>query len=369
MVNRSWKEYAGTLLDPTSEWQARRVAAMKAGKAQLETLGGAYTAYMKDVYSTWDIMHAFSSEPTLQETAARLLIVISDTRTLAFTDVEVVIRGHALTFVECRILLYNSLVTALVRHGFLQTPWGSGCGGCMNDVKACTALQITQAIRKMNQSAPDRYPNPAPWASGQEILYAKNSHTRLLSLLHDILLAQYQTSVPSQTRTPHRLMMWSCASLLLNIIKAPSRQGLEGAFNRRTFSSLPLRGTDELGTAEQHNGLAAFLPAHPRLDTDLREKHERWAVILSDWIQGGSIIDTVVDRVNPTLRLDLALLGLELLLWFDEGSEEESAVLNGLHISHGHWANFSTILGESVKVREAIMALLTSASDPRRQES
>jgi len=252
MVNRSWKGHAGALLDPTSEWQARRAAAMKAGKAQLETLlndlkptGGAYTASMKDVCSTFDIMHAFSSEPTLQETAARLLIVISDTPTLTLTDVEVVIRGHALTFVECRFMLYNSLVTALVRHGFLQSPWGSELGGCMNDVKACTALQITQAIRKMNQAAPDRYPNLTPGASGQEILYARNSHTRLLTLLHDILLAQYQTSVPSQTRTPHRLMMWSCASLLLDIIRAPSRQGLEGAFNRRTFSSLPLRGTDE----------------------------------------------------------------------------------------------------------------------------
>ena len=126
-------------------------------------------------------------------------------------------------------------------------------------------------------------------------------------------------------------------------------------------------------TVEQHNGLAAFLPAPPRHDTELREKLERWAVILSDWIQGGSIIDTVVDRVNPTLRPDLALLGLELLLWFDEGSEEESAVLDGLRIgfdeSYGNWADFSTILGESVKVREAIMALLTSASDLRRQES
>ena len=33
------------------------------------------------------------------------------------------------------------------------------------------------------------------------------------------------------------------------------------------------------------------------------------------------------------------------------------------------WADFSTILGESVQVREASMALLTSVSDPRRQES
>jgi len=121
-----------------------------------------------------------------------------------------------------------------------------------------------------------------------------------------------------------------------------------------------------LETAEQHNCLASFLPAHPRHDTDLREKHERW-------VQGGSIIDTVVGRVNPTLRLDLVLLGFELLLWFDEGSEEESAVLNGLRIgfdeSYSNWPDFSTILKESVMVREAIIALLTSASDPRRQES
>jgi len=46
---------------------------------------------MEDVHSTWDIVRAFSSEPTLQETAARLLMVISDTRTLTLTDVEVVI--------------------------------------------------------------------------------------------------------------------------------------------------------------------------------------------------------------------------------------------------------------------------------------
>jgi len=149
MVNRYWKGLAGALLDPTSEWQARRAAAMKAGKAQLETpvndlkpTGGAYTACMKDVCSTCDIMHAFSSEPTLQETAARLLIVISDTPALTFTDVEVVVRGHALTFVECRFMLYNSLVTALVRHGFRQTPWGSGLGGCMNDVKACRNRKV-----------------------------------------------------------------------------------------------------------------------------------------------------------------------------------------------------------------------------------
>ena len=127
-------------------------------------------------------------------------------------------------------MLYNSLVTALERHGFLQTPWGSGLGGCMNDVKACSAFQITQAVRKINQAAPDRYPNLTPGASGQEILYARNSYTRLFTLLHDILLTQYQTSVLSQTRTPHRLMMWSCASLLLDIIRTPSHQGLEGEF-------------------------------------------------------------------------------------------------------------------------------------------
>jgi len=34
----------------------------------------------------------------------------------------VIIQGHALTFVECRYMLYNSLVTALVRHAFLHTP-------------------------------------------------------------------------------------------------------------------------------------------------------------------------------------------------------------------------------------------------------
>jgi len=68
-----------------------------------------------------------------------------------------------------------------------------------------------------------------------------------------------------------------------------SRQGLEGAFNRRTFSSLPLRGTDESETAEQHNGLAAFLPAHPRHDTDIREKHERWAL----YSRTGSRVDVL----------------------------------------------------------------------------
>jgi len=87
-----------------------------------------------------------------------------------------------------------------------------------------------------------------------------------------------------------------------------------------------------LETAEQNSSLAAFLPAPPRHDTELREKLERWAVILSDWIQGGSIIATVVERVNPTLRLDLTLFSLELLQWFDEGSEEESASLNMLRV-------------------------------------
>ena len=151
----------------------------------------------------------------------------------------------------------------------------------------------------------------------------------------------------------------------------PSRTG--GRIQSANFLISTSAGHGRVETAEQHNGRAAFLSAHPRHDTDLREKYERWAVILLDWIQGRSIIDTVVDRVNPTLRLHLALLGLELLLWLDEGSEEESAVLNRLCIgfdeSCGNWADFSTILGESVMVREAIMALLTSASDPRRQES
>jgi len=187
MVNRSWKGHAGALLDPISEWQAKRAAAMEAEKVQLETLlndlkptGGAYTASMQDVCSTFDIMHAFSSEPTLQETAARLLIVISDTPTLTLLTLR-----------------------WLSEYAIQQSCYGT-----------------------MNQAAPDRYPNPTRRASGQDILYARNSHTRLLTLLHDILLAQYQTSVPSQTRTPHRLMMWSCASLLLDIIRAPSRQGL-----------------------------------------------------------------------------------------------------------------------------------------------
>ena len=88
-------------------------------------------------------MCAFSSEPTLQGTAARVLIVNSDTSTLTDTDAEVIVRGRALTFVECRYMLYNSLVTALVRHAFLQAPWGSGLGGCINDVKARTVVQIT----------------------------------------------------------------------------------------------------------------------------------------------------------------------------------------------------------------------------------
>jgi len=225
----------------------------------------------------------------------------------------------------------------------------------------------------MNQAAPDRHPKPTPETSGQEILHARNSHARLLTLLHDVPLAQYRTSVPAQTRTPHRLTMWSCASLLLDILSAPSRQGKHrGSFNRRTFSSLPLHGTDEMQTAEQHNSLALILPELPRHGTELAEKHKLWAAILSDWIQGGSVIATVVETDNPTLRLDLALLGLTLLRWFEDGSEKESASLNELRIGHDksycNWAEFSTILGESVQVREAIIALLTSAPDPRRQE-
>jgi len=125
-------------------------------------------------------------------------------------------------------------------------------------------------------------------------------------------------------------------------------------------------------TAEQHYGLAAILPALPRHDTELKEKHELWATILSDWIQDGSVVATVVEKDNPTLRMDLALLGLTLLRWFDEGSEEESASVNELGIGHDksycNLVEFFTILGESVQVREAMMALLASASDPSQKE-
>ena len=292
LVNRSWKGHARALLDPASKWQEIRATAMKAGDALLKTLlrkltpkGGVnqarnrLTACMKELSSMWDFMHAFSSEPTLQETAARVLTVVSDSSNLSNTDADVIIRGHALTFVECQYMLHNSIVTALVRHVFLQTPRGLGLGGCINDVKACTALRITQAIQKMNQAAPDRHPNPKPEASGQEIFYARNSHTRLLTLPNDILLAQYRTSVPAQTKTPHRLMMWSCE--LLDILSALSRQGKHrGSFNQRTFSCLPLHGTDEMETAEQHKSLAAIIPAPPRHDTELAEKHKLWEAIL-----------------------------------------------------------------------------------------
>ena len=135
LVNRACKGHAGLLLDLDSKWQKMRAAAMKAGDAHLKILlrkltpkGGGNqarnrrTACMKDLKSMWDFMHAFSLEPTLQVTAARVLIIVSDTSTLTNTDAEVIIRGHALNFVECRYILYNSLVTALVRHVFLQTP-------------------------------------------------------------------------------------------------------------------------------------------------------------------------------------------------------------------------------------------------------
>jgi len=92
---------------------------MKVGKTQLETLlndltltGGTYTACIKDLCTTCDIMHVFNLELTLQETAARLLIVILDTPTLTLTDVEVVIRGHALTLSSAN--LYYTIV--LLRH-------------------------------------------------------------------------------------------------------------------------------------------------------------------------------------------------------------------------------------------------------------
>jgi len=287
-VNRAWKGHAGVLLDPGSKWQEMRAAAMEAGDAQLKTLLSKLSSHqtqnrciacMKDLSSMWDLIRAFSSEPTLQETAAKVLIVVSETSTLTDTDAEVIIQGHGLTFVECRYMLYNSLVTALVRHAFLQTPWGSGLGGCINDAKAYTVVQITQAIRKLNQASFDHQPKPTPEASGQEILHARNSHVRLLTLLHDILLAQYRTSVPAQTRTPHRLMMWSCASLLLDILSASSRHGKHReSSNRRTFPSLPQTGTDKMETAEQHYGLAAILPA----PTEFAEKRELWAAIFLD---------------------------------------------------------------------------------------
>jgi len=105
-------------------------------------------------------------------------------------------------------MLYNNLVTALVRHAFLHTPWGAGLGGCINDVKAFTVVKITRAIQKMIQAAPDYRPNPMPEGSSQEILDVRNSHVRMLTLLHDILLAQYRISVPPQSRTPHRLMIF-----------------------------------------------------------------------------------------------------------------------------------------------------------------
>jgi len=60
----------------------------------------------------------------------------------------------------------------------------------------------------------------------------------------------------------------------------------------------------------------------------------------------------VVEKDNPTMRLNLPLLVLTLLRWFDEGSKEESASVNELGIGHDksycNLAEFSTILGESV---------------------
>jgi len=135
LVNRAWKKNVGVLLDPGSKWQKRRAAAMEVGDAQLKTLlrqhspeeganGTHYrrTCSVKDLSSMWLFMRAFSSEPTLEETAAKVLIAVLDTSTLTDTDADVIIQGHALTFVECRYMLYNSLVTALVRHAFLHTP-------------------------------------------------------------------------------------------------------------------------------------------------------------------------------------------------------------------------------------------------------
>jgi len=131
-------------------------------------------------------------------------------------------------------------------------------------------------------------------------------------------------------------------------------------------------GTHKMETAEQHYGLAAILPASPRHATELAEKRELWAAIFSDWIRGGSVVATVVEEVYPTLRLDLALLGLEFLSWLDKDSEEESASLTELRSGHDkphrNWVELSTTLGDSAQVREAIMALLASASKISRQE-
>ena len=114
LVNRAWKENVGVLLDPGSKWQKRKAAAMEVGDAQLKTLlrqlspeeGANGTHYrrtycMKDLSSTCLLMRAFSSEPTLQETAAKVLIAVLDTPTLTDTDAEVIIQGHALTLIVC----------------------------------------------------------------------------------------------------------------------------------------------------------------------------------------------------------------------------------------------------------------------------
>ena len=77
--------------EKVSSHEGRKSSQLATLLNDLKPTGGAYTACMEDVHSTWDIVRAFSSEPTLQETAARLLMVISDTRTLTLTDVEVVI--------------------------------------------------------------------------------------------------------------------------------------------------------------------------------------------------------------------------------------------------------------------------------------
>jgi len=153
-VNRVWKENVEMLFDPGRKWQKRRAVVMQVGDAQLKTLlrqlspeeganGTHYrsTCCMKDLISTWLLMRVFSSEPTRQETAAKVLISALDMPTLTDTDTEVIVQGHALTFVECRYMLYNSLVTAAVRHAFLHTPWGAGLGGCINDVKAYTVVR------------------------------------------------------------------------------------------------------------------------------------------------------------------------------------------------------------------------------------
>ena len=114
LINLAWKENVQVLLDPGSNWQKRRAATMEVGVAQIKTLlrqlspqeganGIHYrsTCCMKDLSGMWLLMCAFSSKPTLQETAAKVLIAVLDTPTITDTKAEVIIQGHTLTLVEC----------------------------------------------------------------------------------------------------------------------------------------------------------------------------------------------------------------------------------------------------------------------------